>query len=85
MHVEVQIKQLMRGGKLLCTYFGKECCHFLPLTKILPEAKVKSLGLRLLAEEIPGQLGVDCHVVITDHSHADLQWKGPIGAKPNTK
>ena len=77
--VEIQLKQLLRGRKLVCSYFGKECDHFLPLTKILSEAKMKNLGLMLPAEEIPGQRSVDCHVVITDHSYAGLQWRGSRG------
>lgn len=50
---------------------------FLPLakTKSLPETELKSFRLVLLAEEISRQHSTDCHVVISDHSYADLQGK----------
>lgn len=48
----------------------------------MPEAKLKSCGLTVLAEEISngGLVYELCHMVISNQSCADLQRKGASGA-----
>ena len=55
-----------------CDILVKEMPAFCPCPKSLPEAKVKSFGLILLAEEILKQPSIDCRVFLSDSDNEDL-------------
>lgn len=69
---------ILEGGK-------KRWAVFYPDPKNLPEAKLKSLGQILLAEDISKQPNNDCHVVVSSHSCAALQRQRANRAKRNAE
>ena len=58
-------------GDSSCDILAKSVTAFCLCPKNLPETKLKSFGLMLLAE-ISEQQSIDCPVVISEHCYADL-------------
>jgi hypothetical protein len=57
---------------ILVNFFGEKCNFCLPSSKYRPEAKLKSYGLVVLAEEISEQPHIGSDVAISVHSYENL-------------
>lgn len=64
---------------------GKKGAAFKPCPKPLPEVKLKRNRLISLAVKISRQPNTDCHLVISNHSDADLQSNRASKANGNIK
>lgn len=56
-----------------CDIFAKNVAASSLYPEKSPEAKLKSNGLISLVEEVSRQPNIGCHVVVSNHSWADLQ------------